>query len=399
MLKKIVLVMVGALVLSNFCGFSYPEKKDAVSLKKKIEKLPEVPALSFQNADIRSILKYLMEVTGVSIVLDETAFNKIAEKGKVRVTIKTVKSIPLLDILTIVLRSTGLSYKIMDSYIWISDEDTLMKESMITKTYKLEFGLTKRQKYTGPDGKKGNREYSVIDYLKAALPPQKGRKVQLDASTGVLIVTDTPLNHKFITSLLKSLDKAPQQILFEGRVIEVKDRNFFKSLGLNVSYDSAEGKSVIREEGLEKILTALKNKDNPTVRLLAYGTTTTLSGQMANTQDITRISSYDIKDGQVILGEKVIGAVFEFCPIIGQASIITADIHVHYSRPVGREQIPSTLDERPIISTSDIKTSLCFKNRDTILLGCFSKKTEEPEDEDEGHILFLITIKVQDITQ
>lgn len=193
--------------------------------------------------------------------------------------------------------------------------------------------------------------------------------------------------------------KAPQQILFEGRVIEVKEgRNFFRSLGLNVSYISATGRSVIGKDDFEKILITLRNKEHPLVRLLSYGTATTLSGQMVRVQDIAPINTYLIKDGKVIPGEKSLGAIFEFCSVIGQASIITADIHASYSRLVGWEEVAGISQKRPIISTSDVKTSLYFKSGDTIVLGGSSYKNVEKK-KDEGQILFLVTIKIQEVGQ
>lgn len=145
-----------------------------------------VPAIEFTDADIRVVIRELMGMTGVTIVLDEMALSRMlmgvaelpveeeeigapempGEAGVVapeervvaapaaggrttpplRVTFMTVSPIPLLDLLTVALRATGLDYKVEPSYIWISDPRTLKKEALVTRTYKLKYGVRKIRK-------------------------------------------------------------------------------------------------------------------------------------------------------------------------------------------------------------------------------------------------------------
>ena len=154
-----------------------------------------VPAISFTDADIRVVIRELMTMTGVTMVLDEMALSRmvtgvvpaaeeeeeefestedLGEGGEagvavprewavprervvaappsgrttppLRVTFMTVSPIPLLDLLTVALRATGLDYKVEPSYIWISDPQTLKKEELVTRTYKLKYGVRKIHK-------------------------------------------------------------------------------------------------------------------------------------------------------------------------------------------------------------------------------------------------------------
>jgi len=144
-----------------------------------------VPAISFTDADIRVVIRELMKMTEVTIVLDEMALSRVvtgtvptveeeefevperfgeggepevmqprekvaaapAAIGKaaavLRVTFMTVSPIPLLDLLTLTLRATGLDYKVEPSYIWISDPQTLKVEALVTRTYQLKYGVRK----------------------------------------------------------------------------------------------------------------------------------------------------------------------------------------------------------------------------------------------------------------
>ena len=72
-------------------------------------------------------------------------------------------------------------------------------------------------------------EMNIKGYLLKALPPQEGRKIVLETTTGLLTITDTPSNHKLIKKLIKSLDVGPSQVMIEARFVEVtvKDINEF----------------------------------------------------------------------------------------------------------------------------------------------------------------------------
>ena len=158
-------------------------------LISKLEKII-VPAINFTDADIRVVIRELMKMTGVTMVLDEMALSKVVmgvapaaeeeeeeieapeELGEgweagvaqprervaaapaamvkaaatLRVTFMTVSPIPLLDLLTVALRATGLDYKVEPSYIWISDPQTLKVEALVTRTYKLKYGVRRIRK-------------------------------------------------------------------------------------------------------------------------------------------------------------------------------------------------------------------------------------------------------------
>jgi general secretion pathway protein D len=66
---------------------------------------------------------------------------------------------------------------------------------------------------------------SIKEYLEEALPPQSGRKIVLDKTTGILTITDTPSNHKLIRRLINEFDVGPTQIMIEARFVEVQMSN------------------------------------------------------------------------------------------------------------------------------------------------------------------------------
>lgn len=86
---------------------------------------------------------------------------------------------------------------------------------------------------------------TIKEYLDEALPPQAGRKIVLDKTSGILTVTDTPSNHKLIRQLIKEFDVGPTQIMIEARFVEVQISNL-EELGTEFYWyqagDAADGR-------------------------------------------------------------------------------------------------------------------------------------------------------------
>ncbi len=128
------------------------ERRKIEEMKKKLSELPDVPAVRFTDTDIRDVLEQFMTMTGVTIVLDERTLKKVGmvsgeeEESELKVTFMTVSPIPLLDLLNIALRATGLGYRVEPTYIWISDKETLSKEELVTRTYQLKYGVRRTRK-------------------------------------------------------------------------------------------------------------------------------------------------------------------------------------------------------------------------------------------------------------
>lgn len=110
-------------------------------LKKKM-----VPAVSLTDADIRDVIRQLMDVTGTTIIIDEGALAKAVGTQPLRVTFTTVTPMPLLELLDIALRATEMAYKVEPNYIWVSSKDKLSEENLVTRTYRLKFGVRRRRK-------------------------------------------------------------------------------------------------------------------------------------------------------------------------------------------------------------------------------------------------------------
>jgi len=130
---------------NNFMVAGSEPPADAENLGERIRNI-YVPSISLRDADVRDLIRQLMEMTGVTIVLDEAALARATEEAPIKLTFSTVNPLPLSDLLDIALRTTNLDYKVEKNYIWISSRDQVMQEDLETKTYRLKYGVRKFRK-------------------------------------------------------------------------------------------------------------------------------------------------------------------------------------------------------------------------------------------------------------
>lgn len=126
-----------------------PEELAEQEAKKKLEEKMAsviVPAISITDADVRDLIRQLMELTGVTIVVDERALAELTKEQPIKVSLTTATPLPLLDVLSIAFKATELGYKVEPNYVWVSKIDLIKKEEMVTRTYRLKYGVRKTRK-------------------------------------------------------------------------------------------------------------------------------------------------------------------------------------------------------------------------------------------------------------
>jgi len=137
------------------------EREEAKAKAMLIEQMKgiSVPALSLTDADIRDVIRQLMNMTGVTIILDESALKRVTGEQTIKITFTTVNPMPLLDLLELTLKATGLDYKVEPTYIWISDKSTLDKEELVTRVYKLKYGAKKARTFSAEETSEDTEEW------------------------------------------------------------------------------------------------------------------------------------------------------------------------------------------------------------------------------------------------
>jgi general secretion pathway protein D len=269
---------------------------------------------------------------------------------------------------------------------------------------------------------------SIEEYLNNALPPQEGRAVNYNDVTGILTVTDTPINHRLIRKLIKQFDVGPKQVMIEAKFVEIEFEDLDElgiewywhqkvgdfavgegsssalttspagkpKLGLSPNYQGIQWDTdststfpltnfglgfIISqwEEGefISAYLRALASEGR--ANLLSSPKITTLSGQMANiqiTQTIPYVSDVDFENSGTAehpiwqfdysIEERITGITLEVTPYVsGDGDIITLDIHPEVSNLVERRPIYVGDTGNPFTSQADVPALLGWPVVDT----------------------------------
>ena len=262
--------------------------------KKAMQKV----SLEFTNANLRDVIMFLSRQTGINIVIDESIFRESAaaaapepvapevggmppapgeeEAAPVAAPQPTIPSpatmkitaslrdIPLIEALKVLLYSRGLGFVIKPYYIWV----TYLYKSLKTEVFDLQFlalpriplgeirteggegggvqielqkGIEERLKEQGAGGAgtqgaeaggttEGNEMLILLNQL---FPPVPGSSRQIIPSQNRLVVRDTEENIENIRKFLNSLS-IPYQVSVEARFITV-GADALRDIGLELS--------------------------------------------------------------------------------------------------------------------------------------------------------------------
>ena len=243
------------------------KSQQQIVMDQKIKQV--IPEINFTDAHIRDVLKYLSEVSGINIVVDEGLFPKssgaslpdeveLTDEGETAelgqgtqhisagITI-SLTNIPLIEALKYILSVKGLKYKIDEYAIVVTTPERLAEVEMETRYYHLIAGagifteFAKKIKGDDDDdsiqhgaskGLEEKKQITIKDVMEqSGIPFPKGSKVFLDQRTGTLIVRNTPINLKLVEEILRMLDIAPFQVEIEARFVEINE-DIVKELGM-----------------------------------------------------------------------------------------------------------------------------------------------------------------------
>ena len=149
--------------------------------------------VNFKGADIRTVLSYLSEVSGLDIVpspdVTGTVDLKLTDK-------------PWQVALDIIVRNYGFAYEKEGDIIRVITVGELQAEELKTQTFNLNYGKAE----------------DIIVSIKEMVSSRG--KVMFDERTNIVLVTDIPTNIYTIGQVIEKLDKKTCQVLIEARIIE-----------------------------------------------------------------------------------------------------------------------------------------------------------------------------------
>ncbi len=180
-------------------------------------RLPTMPvSIDFQDADIRDVLRVLAMKSGVNIIYGPDVEGNI--------TIK-LDNVPFNKAFDTILTLKGLvSQEQSSNILRIATPKKISDERSEAVTFTKIFPLN----YAKAEEVKGN-----LDSVRQA----EGRKgnIAVDSRTNSLIITDTPEGLDNCLKIISDLDKKPQQVCIEARIVEMVVSNT-DDLGIQWQY-------------------------------------------------------------------------------------------------------------------------------------------------------------------
>ncbi|MGA1843845.1 MAG: type IV pilus secretin PilQ [bacterium] len=190
-------------------------------------------SLDFQNADIRSVLRIIADVSGHNLVIDPEV------KGKVDITL--VKPVPWDQALDVILKTNKLSMKMEGNIIRVGLPQTFTaeKEAELSAIQAARKAKEEANKVIPLSTKIVSINYASAEVLMSKLQPMLSKSeglaeppsIMVDERTNTLIIKDLPEVIDEIQGVIATLDRPTPQVMIEARIVET-NKNFAKDLGI-----------------------------------------------------------------------------------------------------------------------------------------------------------------------
>ena len=177
--------------------------------------------LDFSGADLRSVLRYFNEISGLNIIIDPSV-----PATPIDIVLKDV---PWDQAFETLLRTHKLGYTAEGTILRIAPLSVLAEEEGDRKKLaeaKALAGDLRVQTFSLSYAKAGDVSPVLV---KSALSQRV--QIQTDTRTNTIIVTDLPDRLQIVSALLGALDRPEPQVEVEARVVQTT-RDFAKALGV-----------------------------------------------------------------------------------------------------------------------------------------------------------------------
>ncbi len=175
-------------------------------------------SVDFPNEEVRTIIRNVADLYDLNVVIPDTLIGNTSVK---------LRNVTWRQVFDVVLEPLGYTYIEERNIIKIRSRSELMQEPLDTRVFVI--------------------NYAVAGQLQASLAPlidaASGGRIQVDARTNALIVTERPSRMNGVQEIIERLDRPNHQVMIESKFIEVTDVNA-QDVGVNWSSLQAYNVSV-----------------------------------------------------------------------------------------------------------------------------------------------------------
>ncbi|WP_435750247.1 type IV pilus secretin PilQ [Thauera sp. AutoDN2] len=187
-------------------------------------------SLNFQDVDVRSVLQVIADFTDFNIITSDSV------QGNVTLRLKDV---PWDQALDIILNAKQLGYRKSGNVIWVApDVELRERDKAELEASALRADLEPLQTENIQINYHKSKDVAALlesntDSTKGFL--SKRGKVSFDERSNMVFVTDISSRLEAARRLVQEIDRAPQQVLIEARVVEAS-KTFSRDLGVRLGF-------------------------------------------------------------------------------------------------------------------------------------------------------------------
>lgn len=178
--------------------------------------------VNFRDVDIRTVLNYLSDVSGIDIVPSPGV--------EASVTMR-LRNQPWETALDIVTRNHGYAYSKEHGIIRVVPRDHIMTEDVVTEVIQLRnlvrgIELVRQQESRGVDDvsvvERQESLEQVLESVRAMIDLERGENATYIPSVNSIVVTAIPSKINSIKNMIAKIDKKIPQVVLDAKVVEIQ---------------------------------------------------------------------------------------------------------------------------------------------------------------------------------
>lgn len=322
----------------------------------------EINNLNFKEVKLRDAFRALADIANMNVITDDS----VSDDKKVTLQLTNITFFEAVELLA---RTNNLDYKIVNNTVLIAEPGNLRKgfQEKETKVFKLQ-----------------NAEPKAIKESITSIVDEKSIKVDERAES--LIITAYEGQLEKVRTVIKSLDKAKQQIVIQARIEEVS-HDGLKELGIDWDFgdlkvsaggsDSDSGGANLEVGNVKLSYSSMLNmlEENNQATVLANPQITTIDGKQANINigdEVPIVRSGT--DGAPKVNFKDVGINLTIKPQITEKNQVFINVTPEVS--VVSKYIETQGGKYPVVSSRKAQTNVKVESGETIALGGLIKEEE-----------------------
>ena len=167
----------------------------------------ELISVDFPDEEVRTVIRNVADLYDLNVVIPDTLVGNTSVK---------LRNVTWRQVFEVVLEPLGFTYVEDRNIIKIKSRDDLLQEPVDTRVFLINYAVAREL------------QTSLAPLIDAAA----GGRIQVDARTNALIVTERPSRMNDIQEIIERLDRENPQVMIESKFIEINDRNQ-SNLGVN----------------------------------------------------------------------------------------------------------------------------------------------------------------------